>query len=78
MLWQNDCKPLGLDPTKNPVQVIIISFSILILIPRGIIYTPFQKRIYHFRSCQIIRLVRRKSCDHTNNGKLVGNSHRRT
>jgi len=24
MLWQNDCKPLGLDPTKNPVQVIII------------------------------------------------------
>ncbi|XP_060838780.1 LOW QUALITY PROTEIN: H(+)/Cl(-) exchange transporter 7-like [Rhopalosiphum padi] len=21
MLWQNDCKPLGLDPTKNPVQL---------------------------------------------------------
>jgi len=37
MLWQSDCKPLGLDPTKNPVQVIMILFKILILIHSEII-----------------------------------------
>lgn len=24
MLWRNDCKPLGLDPTKYAVQVCVI------------------------------------------------------
>lgn len=24
MLWQNDCKPLGLDPTKYAVQVCVL------------------------------------------------------
>lgn len=26
MLWQNDCKPIGLDPTKHPVQVGVLEF----------------------------------------------------
>jgi len=41
MLWQNDCKPLGLDPTKNPVQVIIILFVILIIIYSGYFWVFF-------------------------------------
>lgn len=27
MLWKNDCKPLGLDPTNNAVQVCVTIFE---------------------------------------------------
>jgi len=40
------------------------------------VYTSFQNRIYSFRACRMIRLVRREPCDHSNNGKLVGNGRR--
>jgi len=41
-------------------------------------YTPFQKRIYRFYACRMIRLERREPCDHAKNEKLVENTCRRT